>query len=284
MVDISISYDRLRLEEKMLSEKIKELGHTASMIDAKVTHASTSSTKKSLGIGDVMLERCVSHYRGMFMTSIAEFANAIVINSRQVVSNCGNKLFMTLLLEKAKVATPKTYFALSAQGARECADAAGYPLVIKPLVGSWGRGVMRVNDSDALDAIIEVREVTDSGFDRTYYFQELVDRPPRDIRVVTVGGEPVAAMYRSSEGFRTNVAAGAKPEACKITPEMAELATRASKAVGGGVLGVDMMEDSKRGLVVHEVNNTVEFKGIASTGQADIPQAIVEFALRTAKK
>lgn len=284
MVDISIAYDRLRLEEKLLSKKVTELGHTASMIDAKSVRASTSSTKESLGIGDVMLERCVSYYRGMFLTAIAEFGGANVINSLQVASNCGNKLFMTLLLEKAGVPTPKTYFSLSPDGARESTKDIGYPLVIKPLVGSWGRGVMRINDSDALDAVIEARQITDSGYDRTYYFQELVNRPPRDIRVITVQDIPVAAMYRSSEGFRTNVAAGATPEACKITGQIEELAIRASKAVGGGILGVDMMEDAERGLVVHEVNNTVEFKGLASTGQVDIPQAIVEFALRTAKR
>lgn len=284
MVDISIAYDRLRLEEKLLSKKIQELGHTASMIDAKMVRASTSSTKDSLGIGDVMLERCVSYYRGMFFTSIAEFAGAKVINTLKVASNCGNKLFMTLLLQKAGVRTPKTHFALSAQGARDCIEKEGYPFVIKPLVGSWGRGVMRINDADALDAIIEARTVTDSGYDRTYYFQELVKRPPRDIRVITVGGQSIAAMYRSSEGFRTNVAEGAKPEVCEITEPMRELAAQASDAVGGGILGVDMMEDPDRGLVVHEVNNTVEFKGLASTEQADIPQAMVEFALSVAKK
>ncbi len=284
MVDISIAYDRLRLEEKMLSKKVAELGHTASMIDAKAIRTGTSSTKESLGIGDVMLERCVSYYRGMFLTAIAEFAGASVINSLKVAANCGNKLFMTLLLKKAGVPTPETYFSLSAQSARERISEAGRPLVIKPLVGSWGRGVMRINDADAIDAVIEAREITDSGYDRTYYFQELVDRPPRDIRVITVGDQAVGAMYRSSDGFRTNVAAGATPEACEITGEMRELAARASGAVGGGILGVDMMEDRERGLVVHEVNNTVEFRGLASTGQADIPQSMVEFALRSAKR
>lgn len=284
MVDISIAYDRLRLEEKMLSEKITELGHKVSMIDAKTAQASTSSDLESLGIGDVLLERCVSYYRGMCLTAIAEFAGVNVINNLRVASNCGNKLFMTLLLKKAKVPTPETHFALSSEGAKQCMEQHGYPLVIKPLVGSWGRNIMRVNDADALDAIIESRTITDSGYDRAYYLQELVNRPPRDIRVITVDGQAIVAMYRTSEGFRTNVAAGAKPEVCKITDEIRELAVRASDAVGGGILGVDMMEDATHGLLVHEVNNTVEFKGLASTGQADIPDAIVKFAVRSVKR
>ena len=284
MVRLSIAYDRIRLEEKMLSAKASELGCDVTMIDAKTAQAGTSSTSESLGLGDVLLERCTSYYRGMCLTAIAEFAGVLSINSLEVASKCGNKLFMTLCLQKAQVPTPETRFALSAEGAVDCAERSGYPFVVKPLVGSWGRGIMRIDDRDTLDAMIETRTITDSGHDRTYYFQELVKRPPRDIRIITVGGNVVAAMYRSSEGFRTNVATGATPEACKVTDEMREIALRASEAVGGGVLGVDMMEDPERGLVVHEVNNTVEFKGLASTGQTDIPGAIIRFAIESVKK
>ena len=283
MVRISIAYDRLRVEEKMLAKSASGMGHEAHMVDAKSVSASTQSSAASLGLGDVVLERCVSYHRGMCFTAIAEFAGVTSINSLDVASRCGNKMFMTLLLQKARVPTPRTHFALSAEGAVDCFGREGYPLVIKPLVGSWGRGVMSVNDRDTLDAIMEARAVTDSPHDRLYYLQERIRRPPRDIRVITVGGEAVAAMYRESGGFRTNVAAGARPEPCAITPEIGELAARASEAVGGGVLGVDMMEDAERGIVVHEVNNTVEFRGMASTGQADVPGAIIEFAARTAR-
>ena len=284
MVRIGIAYDRLRLEEKMISSKASELGHEPVMIDAKAACAGTDSTRESLGLGDIVLERCISYYRGMALTAIAEFAGVEAINGLGTATVCGNKLFMTLALKKAGVPTPKTHLALSADGAVACAEKWGYPFVIKPLVGSWGRGIMRIGDRDALDAVIEARTITDSGHDRTYYLQEIIDRPPRDIRIITVGGEAVAAMYRESEGFRTNVAAGARPEACKMTPQMRELALRASEAVGGGILGVDMMEDPGRGLLVHEVNNTVEFKGMASTGQADVPAAIVGFAAGRARR
>ncbi|MCY4252204.1 MAG: RimK family alpha-L-glutamate ligase [Thaumarchaeota archaeon] len=283
MVRISIAYDRLRVEEKMLAASAAELGHEASMLDAKSMEAGTEGTAASMGLGDAVLVRCVSHHRGACVAALAEFAGVTAINSLEVSSRCGNKMFMTLLLRRAGVPTPRTHFALSAEGAVGCMGREGYPLVIKPLVGSWGRGVMSVGDRDTLDAIIESRSVTDSPHDRLYYLQERVERPPRDIRVITVGGEAVAAMYRESAGFRTNVAAGAAPRACEITPEIAELAAGASDAVGGGVLGVDMMEDASRGIVVHEVNNTVEFRGMASTGQADVPAAIVAYAARAAR-
>lgn len=283
MVRISIAYDRLRVEEKMLAASAASMGHEASMLDAKSLRAGTVATAASMGLGDAVLVRCVSHHRGACVAALAEFAGVPAINALEVSSRCGNKMFMTLLLQKAGVPTPRTHFALSAEGAAECLEREGYPLVIKPLVGSWGRGVMSVGDRDTLDAIIESRSVTDSPHDRLYYLQERVERPPRDIRVITVGGEAVAAMYRESAGFRTNVAAGAEPRACEVTPEIAELAARASEAVGGGVLGVDMMEDASRGTVVHEVNNTVEFRGMASTGQADVPAAIIGFAARAAR-
>ena len=161
----------------------------------------------------------------------------------------------------------------------------GYPLVIKPIIGSWGRSVMPIKDKDTADAIIENRQVTDGPQDRIYYLQEMIDRPPRDIRVITVGDQAVAAMYRkSSGGFKTNIALGAEPEICKITNEIEELCLNASKAVGGGILGIDLMEDKNRGLVVHEVNNTVEFKGLVKVAEKNIPKEMIDFAINYVRK
>ena len=208
-----------------------------------------------------------------------------VLNKFDVASVCGNKMFMTLLLKKNNIPTPKTYFSFSSDSASENLEKVGYPLVIKPVIGSWGRGVMQIQNKDTMDAIIEVREITDSPHDRIYYLQEMINRPPRDIRVITVGDEPIAAMYRkSSGGFKTNIALGADPEICEMTKEMEDLASKASKAMGGGILGIDIMEDEKRGLVVHEVNNTVEFKGLARVAKRNIPKEMVEFALNYVRK
>ncbi len=144
---------------------------------------------------------------------------------------------------------------------------------------------MPLKDRDTVDAIFEIRELTDSPHDRIYYLQEMVKRPPRDIRVITIGDEPVAAMYRkSSGGFKTNIALGADPEICEITKEIEDAAVKASKAMGGGILGIDMMEDEEKGIVVHEVNNTVEFKGLSRVATRNIPKEMVEFALNYVRK
>ena len=227
----------------------------------------------------------VSYFRGLHFTSALEFMEIPVINKFEVAHVCGNKMFMTLLLKKLNIPTPKTYFSFSSESAAENLEKVGYPLVIKPVIGSWGRGVMPIKDKDTMDAVFEIRDITDSPHDRIYYLQELVERPPRDIRVITVGDRPVAAMYRkSSGGFKTNIALGADPELCEITKEMEDMASKASEAMGGGILGVDMMEDEKNGLVVHEVNNTVEFKGLAKVSERNIPKEMVEFALDYVRK
>lgn len=285
MSKVCIVFDRLRVEEKMLQKEASELGDDALMLDAKITQVNTDSKKEDYELGDVVLERCISYFRGLHFTSSLEFMDVPVLNKFDVASVCGNKMFMTLLLKKNNIPTPKTYFSFSSDSASENLEKVGYPLVIKPVIGSWGRGVMPIQNKDTMDAIIEVREITDSPHDRIYYLQEMINRPPRDIRVITVGDEPIAAMYRkSSGGFKTNIALGADPEICEITKEMEDLASKASKAMGGGILGIDIMEDEKRGLVVHEVNNTVEFKGLARVAKRNIPKEMVEFALNYVRK
>jgi len=285
MSKVCIVFDRLRTEEKMLQKEASELGHEAVLIDAKITQINTDSKKEDYDFGDVVLERCVSYFRGLHFTASLEFMNMPVLNKFDVANVCGNKMFMTLLLKKNNIPTPKTYFSFSGESAAENLEKIGYPLVIKPVIGSWGRGVMPIKDKDTMDAILEIRNITDSPHDRIFYLQELIKRPPRDIRVITVGDESIAAMYRkSSGGFKTNIALGADPELCEITKEMEDMAAKASKAMGGGILGIDMMEDDERGLVVHEVNNTVEFKGLAKVAKRNIPKEMIEFALNYVRK
>jgi [lysine-biosynthesis-protein LysW]---L-2-aminoadipate ligase len=285
MSKICIVFDRLRLEEKLLQKEATTLGHDTSMLDAKLIQINTNSKKNDFDLGDVVLERCISYFRGLHFTACLNFLDVPVVNEFDVANNCGNKMFMTLLLKKHNVPTPKTYFSFSKDGAQENIDDIGFPLVIKPVIGSWGRGVMLVKDRDTLDAIFEIRQFSDGPHDRLYYFQELINRPPRDIRVISVGSQAIAAMYRKSDGgFKTNIALGAEPELCKITNEMEDLVAKTSKAMGGGILGVDIMEDEKRGLLVHEVNNTVEFKGLVKVAEKNIPREMIEFILNSIRK
>ena len=284
MQKICIVFDRLRTEEKLLQKKAEELGYETSMIDAKITSFDTDSKRENYEFGDVVLERCVSYYRGLHFTACLEFMDIPVINKFDVANTCGNKMITSMLLKKKNIPTPKTYFSFTAEAALENFEKIGYPLVIKPIIGSWGRSVMPIKDKDTAEAVIENRQVTDGPQDRIYYLQEMIDRPPRDIRVITVGDQAISAMYRkSSGGFKTNIALGADPELCEITKEIEDLCEKTSKAVGGGILGIDLMEDKERGLVVHEVNNTVEFKGLVKVSEKNIPKEMIDYAVRNIK-
>ena len=284
MQKICIVFDRLRTEEKLLQKEAENLGYETSMIDAKITSFNTDSKREDFEFGDLVLERCISYYRGLHFTACLEFMNIPVINKFDVANTCGNKMITSMLLKKNNIPTPKTYFSFSAETALENFESIGYPLVIKPIIGSWGRSVMPIKDKDTAEAVIENRQVTDGPQDRIYYLQEMVDRPPRDIRVITVGDQAISAMYiKSSGGFKTNIALGADPELCKITKEIEDLCEKASKAVGGGILGIDLMEDKEKGLVVHEVNNTVEFKGLVKVSEKNIPKEMIDYAIRNMK-
>ena len=282
MVRVCIAYDRMRVEEKMLQKATDHMGYYSATLDVKTTETGTAGPMQDAA--DVVLERCVSYYRGLHFTAFLEFVGTPVVNSFEVAGLCGNKMFVSLRLQKEGIATPHTRFAFSAEGALSILQKYGYPKVIKPVVGSWGRGVMMLRNRDAIDALLEIRAVTDTPMDRIYYLQDVVERPPRDIRVITIGNRPVAAMYRSAPGFRTNVATGGNPQRCSHTGEIGEMAARASKAVGGGILGVDMMEDAVQGLLVHEINNTVEFRGISKVADTDIASEMIKYAVLQARR
>lgn len=286
MTQVCIIYDKVRFEEKALYDKALEKGLKAQLVDAKSITVSTDSRPSDLSLGDVVMQRSVSHYRGLYLTACLEFLDYPVINKFQVAETCGNKLVTSLVLAKNSIPTPRTQFAFSPESAMEVIRKKGLPLVLKPIVGSWGRGVFPLRDEETANMIIEMREENDSPLSRIYYVQEMIDRPPRDIRCIVVGDKVVTAIYRYSaeSEWRTNVARGGKAELAPITKELEDLALRAAKAVGGGIVGVDLMEDKQKGLVVHEVNNTVEFRGAASVSTNDIPGAMIDYAASIARK
>ncbi|MDQ3848927.1 MAG: lysine biosynthesis protein LysX [Thermoproteota archaeon] len=286
MVEVSILCDKVRFEEKALYEKTQSRGINSKIVDSKTITIGTNSKRNDFSLGDVILQRSVSYYRGLYLTACLEFLGFKVINRFEVGQTCGNKLITSIKLEQNRIPTPKTQFAFSAESGMETIKKTGLPLVLKPIIGSWGRGIYPLRDLETAGMIIEMREEDNSPLSRIYYIQEMVDRPPRDIRCIIVGEQAIAAVYRYASEFewRTNVARGGKVEHAPLTNEMEDMALRAAKAVGGGILGVDMMEHKDNGLVVHEVNNTVEFRGAASVSKADIPGEIVEYAVKQARK
>jgi len=286
MEEIGLVYDRIRWEEKALIEASRKKGLNLKLVDSKETYINTleDSEKIREKFGQVVIERCVSYFRGLHLTAALEKSGLSVINSFNVSLICGNKLFTTLALIKAGVPNPKTFVAFTEEGAYKALEDLGYPLVMKPVVGSWGRLVALIKDKDSAQALIESREEMRNALLQIYYFQEYVERPPRDIRIMVIGDEVVAASYRYSpqDDWRTNVARGGTSKPCPITPELEELAHKAAEAVGGGVLAVDCMESHDK-ILVHEVNSTVEFRGLSTATHVNIAKKIMEYAVGVAK-
>ncbi|MDQ6723132.1 MAG: RimK family alpha-L-glutamate ligase [Thermoproteota archaeon] len=283
MVKLSIFFDKLRFEEKALYETSIKVGIEAKLIDSKNIILNTDYlTNNDLDYGDVILQRSISYFRGQFLTSCLELLGFDVINNSKIGEICGNKLLTSMILKKNNIPTPKSYFSFNSDSAFNIIndqDLENNPLVFKPVTGSWGRGVFPVRNKEVGKMIVEMREESSSPFSNIYYFQELVKRPPRDIRCIVLGEQVAAAIYRysSNDEWRTNVSRGGKAEMIKITTELEDLAVNAAKAVGTGILGIDMMEDEQHGLLVHEINNTVEFRGASSATGIDIAKLIIDY-------
>lgn len=277
-------FDRIRKEEKLLKSEGIRMGHNIIMKDVKNIQIDPNSVNQYY-FGNVAIGRCISYLRGLHFTACLEFLHMPIINKYDVMNVCGNKLLTTLFLKKYNISTPKTYFTFSHDSAISNIEKIGYPLVIKPIIGSWGRGIALLKDKDSAEAILEIREINNGPFDRLYYFQEFIKRPPRDIRVIMVGERILAAMYRkSSDNFKTNIACGALPIVCDITKDIEEICMKISMSMKNSILGIDIMEDEKDGLVVHEINSTVEFSGLMQVTKTNIPREIIQFALDFARK
>jgi len=253
------------------------------LVDAKDLPLEITGNRSGLA-NNLVLQRCVSHYRNLHTTAALEALGHRVVNGFQSASVSSDKVFCSIALARAGIPTPRTYIASTEHSALRALEKLGYPAVLKPVVGSWGRLSALLKDSDFARAIIEDREYMYPMY-QLYYLQEFVRRPPRDIRSFVIGERTVAAIYRiSGSDWRTNTARGGKAENCPITSELDELSLRSAKAVGGEIVGVDLMESSKDGLVVHEVNNTTEFKNTVPATGVDIPGLIVDYLVSLEKR
>jgi len=228
---------------------------------------------------DVVLERSISFGRSLYALKLLEERGVRCVNRYEVVATCGDKLLTSAALERAGVPQPRTLTAFTPEAALRAIEMLGYPAVIKPVVGSWGRLVSRVNDRDAAEALLEHLEVLGSWQQHIFYIQEHVQKPGRDIRAFVVGDEPICAIYRTSEHWITNTARGVRASNCPVDGLVGDLALAAARAVGGGILAIDLLETPDGRLLVNEVNHTMEFRNSIDTTGVDIPGRIVDYVL-----
>ena len=272
---ITALYDTIRLEEKLLIESAKKNDINLEMVDCKKLFVNLNDKKNFDG---PVLQRCVSYYRNLHSTAAIEGQGTKVVNCLNTGIFAGNKLFTHMLLQKAGVPTPDATVAFSKDSALEALDKNGFPKIIKPTVGSWGRMVSKINDMDSAEGIIEGREAM-YPIHQVHFLEEFVKRPPRDIRVIVIGDNVAAGIYRNSGdgNWKTNTHLGGSAETCEITNEIEDICIKAKDAVYGDIVGIDLMESNEKGMVVHEINNTTEFRNVVRVTGVDIPKLMLEY-------
>jgi [lysine-biosynthesis-protein LysW]--L-2-aminoadipate ligase len=267
---IAMTYTRLRTEERLLLDAFEAIGVQAVPIDLRNVVFDPANPGEWADF-DAVVDRSVSLTASLTAVRLLEGFGIRCINGARTIEICSDKLRTTIELVRAGVPTPEVRVATNAESGLRAVEAIGYPAVLKPTVGSWGRLVARVNDRDAAEAVLEHRETLGSVQQGVFYVQEHINKPGRDIRVFVVGGEPIAAIVRTSEHWVTNTARGATAAGLAISDELGSICMNAAAAVGADVVAVDVLEDPERGLLVNELNHSMEFRNSIQTSGVNIP-------------
>jgi len=278
-VRLAVILSRVRAEEKLLFAELERRGVAYDRIDDRDVVFDLDSVHPRY---DLVFERCINHSRALYALRLFNDAGVTTVNSYEVAENCGNKVISSSLLVKHGVPTPRTLVAFTPESALRAIETIGYPAVLKPVIGSWGRLLSVVSDRYAAEAILEHKDTLGSYQHSIFYIQEFVEKPGRDIRSFVVGEQTIAAIYRYSDHWITNTALGGRAEGCPVTDEISSLSLAAARAVGGGVLAVDLME-TPSGLQVTEVNYTMEFRNSIQTTGVDIPARMIDYVLHRAE-
>ncbi|MDD5543835.1 MAG: lysine biosynthesis protein LysX [Acidobacteriia bacterium] len=277
---IAVLCSIVRKEEKLLFDELRSRGVEYEVLDDRELVFNLHHPQYDY---DVVLERCVNHSRALYALKVLNDSGVETVNRFDVADVCGNKFSTTMALIREKVPCPKTYLAFTADSAIRAIEELGYPVVLKPAVGSWGRLLSKINDRDAAETILEHKEILGSYHHSIFYIQEYIPKRERDIRSFVVGDETICAIYRYSKHWITNTARGGRAENCPVTDEINRLSLAAARAVGGGVVAIDLFE-TRNGLQVNEVNYTMEFRNSIETTGINIPAKVIDYLLTVGRQ
>lgn len=278
MIRVGFLYTRLRVEEKHLLDELEKHSNVEVVrINDGNSFFDISQLPNPV---DVLFERSISYSRGLYISRIFEAHGVLVVNSSVVAERCGDKYITSQLLTQNGIPTPRVLMAFDEESALQAIEAMGYPCVLKPVVGSWGRLLAKVENRHMAESLIE-HKATLGVNHQVFYIQEYINKPGRDIRAFVIGEKTICAIYRSSENWITNTARGGVASNCPVTGEIAELCQRAARVVGGGLLALDLFE-TDNGLNINEINHTMEFRNSITTTGVNIPEKMVDYVLRSA--
>ncbi len=279
---IGVLYSRVRVEEKWIFGAMEKRGLDYHRLDDRVISFDLDCPDPWLTF-DAVLERSISYTSGLYALRMLNAFGVPTVNTAAVAEICGDKLMTSAMLARAGVPQPHNVTAFTPEAALDAIEAFGYPVVLKPVVGSWGRLLAKVNDRDAAEALLEHKAILGGMNHSIFYIQEYIAKPGRDIRAIVIGDQLLTAIYRKSDHWITNTARGGAGEACPVTPEIESLCMRAAAAVGGGVLAVDLVEHPEKGLLVNEVNHTMEFHTAQPISGVNIADEIVSYVIKIAR-
>jgi RimK family alpha-L-glutamate ligase len=194
-----------------------------------------------------------------------------VVNSPRAIERTVDKFWTSSLLEQCGLPTPDTIVCETIEEAfaafRELGD-----VIVKPLFGSMGLGMVRVSDEEMAFRVFKTIEQIRG----VYYLQRTVDHEGRDIRAFVVGGRVLAAVERRSEGWRTNLSRGGRAQSVALSEAWSTLAVRAAAAVGAEYAGVDLLPARDGTAYVIEVNGIPGWEGLQKATGVDVAGALVE--------
>jgi [lysine-biosynthesis-protein LysW]--L-2-aminoadipate ligase len=278
---IGVLCSRVRVEEKLLFQEMDRRGLDYVRIDDDEVVFDLNAGRYDF---DVVLERSIHHSRALYALKVLNDAGVPTVNTAAVADVCGDKFKTTQALVAAGVPTPRTRIAFTSESALRALAELGYPAVVKPCIGSWGRLIAKVNDSESAEAILEHKEILGSYHHSIFYIQEYIPKPDgRDIRAFVVGDECICAIYRTSAHWITNTARGGQASNCPVTPALADICVGAAHAVGGGVVAIDVLEAEDGRLLVNEVNYTMEFRNSIDTTGVNIPARVIDYVVAAAR-
>jgi len=281
MFTLGILHSTIREEEKFILAAARKKGIKTQFIDIREEVFNPNTYQPNFNLA---LERSVSTVKGLYATKFLESLGITVINSSKVASICEDKFLTSLVLQKTQVPTPQFALVFGIEQAKQaCEQLGGFPVVLKPNLGSWGRLLAKVNDTDSVESIIEHKDVLGSPYQKAIYIQKYINKPGRDIRAFVIDNEVVCAIYRNSSHWITNTARGGVATNCPLTSELRSISKKASKAVGGGILAIDIFE-TENGLSINEINHTMEFKNSEAPTGASISGAIVDYCIKKYQK
>jgi [lysine-biosynthesis-protein LysW]--L-2-aminoadipate ligase len=280
---IALLASQVRADERRLIDALERRGVRYELTDPRTLWSTPAGLQRCWS---GVLNREIGQVRAACAARMLESAGTLVLNSAAATEVCGDKWRTSLALAEAGLPAPRTALGLTPEAALAALEEIGYPALIKPLVGSWGRLIAELPDRRAAESVFEYAAALPGPQSHLIYVQELIAKPGRDVRAIVVGGELLGAMYRIAAGTRTNVALGARTEPCPETAEIAKLAVAAAAATAADIAAVDLVEDTDGQILVLEVNHRVEFSGFqaAMGDRVDVAGRIVDYLLtRTAQ-